>query len=123
MQKDDVSLLFSDTGIATWIHATPNNFTLAPNQKQVITFTITPPSSYNVNDAVGALLIQGYPIQTNNSNPNTSLPSVNIQQVPELIIPIVVGLPGPIIESLNLINESTPSTLLTYMPGNIQSTI
>ena len=120
MQKDDVSLLFSDTGIATWINATPTNFTLAPNQKQVITFTITPPKSYNVNDAVGALLIQGYPIQTNNSNTNTSLPSVNVQQVPELIIPIVVGLPGPIIESLNLINESAPSALLSYMPGTFR---
>jgi hypothetical protein len=120
MQKDDVSLLFSDTGIATWINATPNNFTLAPNQKQVITFTITPPPSYNVNDAVGALLIQGYPIQTNSSSTNNDLPSVNVQQVPELIIPIVVGLPGPIIESLNLINDSTPSALLTFMPGTFK---
>ncbi len=116
MQKDDVNLLFSDTGIATWITANPSNFTLAPKGKKDVAFTVNVPSNINYYDAVGALIIDGYP-QTQNSSGNSNSPSVSVQQVPELIVPIVVGLPGQIIESLQLLSHTAPSVLLSFMPG------
>lgn len=118
MQKDDANLLFSDVGIAQWISVSPANFTLAPKEKKEVTFTVNVPANINYYDAVGALIIQGYPQQSQANSGNQNLPTLNVQQVPELIVPIVVGLPGPIIESLQLIEHSAPTILLSFMPGD-----
>ncbi len=118
MQKDDVNLLFSDTGIATWITVNPSNFTLAPKQGKNVAFTVNVPSNINYYDAVGALIIDGFPVKSQNGSNNSNSPSINVQQVPELIVPVVVGLPGPIIESLQLLNHTAPTVLLSFMPGD-----
>ncbi len=117
MQKDDIHLLFSDVGIAQWISVNPNNFTLAPKEKKQVTFKINVPANINYYDAVGALVIDGYP-QSQANPDNSNSPNLQVQQVPELVVPIVVGLPGPIIESLQLTHHSAPTVLLSFIPGN-----
>jgi hypothetical protein len=119
MQKDSVNLIFSDTGIATWISANPTNFTLAPKEKKDVTFTVNVPANINYYDAVGALIIQGYPQKQENTG-NQNLPNLQVQQVPELIVPIAIGLPGPIIESLQILEHKAPAVLLSFMPGQFE---
>jgi len=117
MQKDDVTLLFSDGGIATWISVDPANFTLGPNETKTVTFKVDVPADINYYDAVGALIIQGHGQQPEINQGNQNLPTLQIHQVPELIVPIVLGLPGPIIESLQLLDHEAPVVLLSFMPG------
>ncbi len=115
--KDNIHLDFSDNGIANWITLnSPTNFTLKPGETKILSFTITAPDKFNYNDAVGALVIKGVPKPLNKSN--SDVPKVTIQQAVELVIPIVVGLPGPIIESLQLLEHSAPTVLISYMPGD-----
>lgn len=118
MQKDNINLLFSDTGIATWISVNPTNFTLVPKEKKDVTFTVNVPANINYYDAVGALIIDGYSQQSQTNSGNSNLPNLQVQQVPELVVPIVVGLPGPIIESLQLTDHKAPTVLLSFMPGD-----
>ena len=118
MQKDDVNLLFSDTGIAQWITVNPSNFTLSSKEKKDVAFTVNVPSNINYYDAVGALIIDGFPVKSQNGSSNSNSPAVTVQQVPELIVPVVVGLPGPIIESLQLLSHKAPTVLLSFMPGD-----
>jgi hypothetical protein len=40
--------------------------------------------------------------------------------VPELIVPIAVGLPGHIIESLQILEHKAPTVLLSFMPGQFE---
>ncbi len=110
---DSIHLLYSDNGIATWISVNPTNFTLAPGESKVVSFTLTAPSQINYSDAMGALVIGGVPQSKNNTISNLA-----IKQGIELVIPIVAGLPGSITESLQLIQHSAPTVLLSYMPGD-----
>ena len=112
--KDSIHLIYSDQGIATWINVGIKNFTLAPNESKVVPFTIAAPSKINYSDAMGALVITGLPLQEN----NTIAQNLAIKQGVELVIPLMVGLPGPIIESLQMIQHSAPTVLLSYMPGD-----
>lgn len=114
---DSINLIYSDKGIATWISANPTNFTLAPGESKSIHFTVTAPSQINYFDAVGALVIRGIPPSPQNNN-NTNMPNLGIRQGIELVIPIAVGLPGPIIESLQLLDHKAPVVLLSFMPGD-----
>lgn len=115
--KDNIHLDFSDNGIANWITITsPTNFTLKPGESKTVSFKITAPNKFDYNDAVGALVIKGVPKPLNKSN--SDVPKVTIQQAVELVIPIVVGLPGPIIESLQLLEHSSPTVLISFMPGD-----
>lgn len=110
---DSVNLLYSDKGIATWITVLNNEtgFKLKPGESKTLQFKVTAPEEINYFDAVGALTIRGVPEPQNNS-------SINIRQGVELVIPIVVGLPGPIIESLHLLDHKAPVVLLSFMPGD-----
>lgn len=112
--KDNKNLVFSDKGIATWISLGINNFTLMPGESKPVPFTVTAPAQINYNDAVGALIFSGTPV---NSQDNKTQ-SIGVRQGIELIIPIVVGLPGPIVESLQLLEHKAPVVLLSFMPGN-----
>ena len=114
---DSIHLIYSDQGIATWISVNPTNFTLAPGASKVISFTIKAPSVINYSDAEGALIIGGLPIQTQTNN-NSGLSSLSIKQGIDLVIPLIVGLPGPIVESLQMLQHSAPTVLLSYMPGD-----
>jgi hypothetical protein len=112
---DNIHLEFSDTGIAQWITIQPTNFTLAPHSKTQVNFTVNIPSNVNYSDALGALVINGYPIQ---DQQNSKTNSLQVQQVPQIVVPIAVGLAGPIVESLSLVEKNVPSFLVTFMPGN-----
>lgn len=112
--KDNTNLVYSDEGIATWIKLEVNNFTLKPGESKKVPFTITIPSKINYYDAVGGLIIKGSP-STPQNNSNTLNPTV--EQKIELIIPIIIGLPGPIIESLQLKEHSAPLILISFWPG------
>ncbi|MBI5680669.1 MAG: hypothetical protein HZC47_07250 [Methanobacterium sp.] len=112
--KDNINLVYSDEGIATWINVEVNNFTLKPGESKKIPFSITIPSKINYYDAVGGLIIKGSP-STPQNNSNALIPKV--EQKIELIIPIFVGLPGPIIESLQLKEHIAPLILISFMPG------
>lgn len=111
LQMDNVNLLFSDEGIAKWISVNETNFILKPSEKKQVHFTVNVPSNVNYFDAMGALVVRGYSLN------NKTISSLQVQQVPELVIPITVGLPGKITESLQLQNVSTPAFLLNFMNG------
>ena len=118
LQMDNVNLLFSDVGIATWITVNQTNFLLEPNQKTDVQFTVNVPANVNYYDAMGALIVRGYPLTNTTQQGNPNLANMQVQQVPELVVPITVGLPGQIIESLQLEGHSAPSFLLNFMKGS-----
>ncbi len=112
MLKDDVHLELTDSGIADWITITsPTNFTLAPGQSAKVSFKITSPGQFNYNDAVGAIVINGAPQNIGNRT------GLTIVQGIQLVVPVVVGLPGPIVQSLQVTQHSAPQVLLSFVPG------
>jgi hypothetical protein len=118
IQKDNIHILFSDEGIATWITVNPTNFTLSPGEKKNIKFTVRIPANINYYDAAGALLISGYPKKTEQNLQNNGLANLQVQQVPQIAVPIDVGFPGEIIESLVLEKKDVPNILLSFIPGS-----
>lgn len=110
--KDDIHLELTDNGIADWIDITsPTNFTLAPGQSSTVSFKITAPEQFNYNDAVGAIVANAVPQDTGNK------PGVTIVQGIQLVVPIAVGIPGPIVNSLEITGHSAPQVLLSFIPG------
>ena len=67
------------------------------------------------------LIIKGTP--TTNPTNNSIINQLVLKHGIELGIPVSVGLPGPIIESLQLTGHETPSTLLSFMQGDFQYTV
>lgn len=110
---DSVHLIYSDEGIATWINVGLKNFVLAPGASKVVPFTLTTPAHINYYDAEGALIIAGVPLQT-----QSGIQNLSIKQGINLVIPLIVGLPGPITESLQVLQYNAPMVLLSYMPGD-----
>lgn len=109
---DSVNLVYSDRGIAQWITIEGNTtFRLKPGESRKIKFTVNAPGKINYLDAAGALVIRGVPVQ------NAAAGQIQIVQGVELVVPIYVGLPGPIIESLKLEDHKAPTVLLSFMPG------
>jgi hypothetical protein len=82
-----------------------------------VKFTIKIPDNIDYYDAAGALLISGYPQKTKQSLQKTNLANLQVQQVPQIAVPIEVGLPGAIIESISLEEKNVPNILLTFIPG------
>ena len=108
---DSVNLVYSDRGIAQWITIEGNtSFKLKPGESRKIRFTLNAPGKINYLDAAGAIVIKGLPVQNVTGG-------IQIVQGVELVVPIYVGLPGPIIESLKLEDHSAPKVLLSFMPG------
>ncbi|BDZ68626.1 hypothetical protein [Methanobacterium ferruginis] len=118
MMKGGSTVLYADDGIATWITVDPEEFVLAPNEEKKVKVTINIPSEINYSDAMGALIILG---NTTDSTQNTSLSGTSLltKQVPAIMIPVIVGLPGEIIESISLTKYNVPWTLLSLMPGKL----
>lgn len=109
---DSIHIVYSDKGIANWITINDNTtFNLKPGESRKIRFTVKAPSRINYSDAVGALIIRGIPVVTNATG------GTQITQGVELVIPIRVGLPGPIIESLQLLERKVPGIFLSFIPG------
>lgn len=109
---DSIHLVYSDKGIPKWITINSNTtFTLKPGESKKIRFSVKAPSRINYSDAVGALVIRGLPVVENATG------GTQITHGVELVIPIRVGLPGPIIESLQLLDHRIPSVLLSFIPG------
>jgi hypothetical protein len=115
--KDTTTTLYFDDGIATWISVNPATFTLAPGANQVVSYTVNVPNNVNYYDAEGALQIEGIPAQTTNQ---TNGFSTQVKQAPAVVVPIIVGYPGPIIESLSMISNHASLILLSLMPGNLE---
>ncbi len=111
--SDNIHLEFSDNGIANWITLNqPTSFLLKPGERKAITFNVNAPAQYNYNDAVGAIIVKGTPSRQGQTE------KVAISQNVELVIPVIVGIAGPIIESLQLLEHSAPIVLLSFMPGD-----
>lgn len=108
--------LFADDGIAKWISVDTTNMTLNPGETKTINFKVTAPSIINYSDAFGVLVIKATPV-SNQSGSNNGI-SVVVKQGIELLIPVIVGLPGPVTESIGLAEHNVPWLLLTYMPGD-----
>ena len=113
-QTNGIVEIYSDDGIATWISVETNNFILNPGETKNVAFTINAPAQFDYNDAKGVLMITGTPVS---SQDNSNSASFKIHQGIEIAVPINVGLPGPIIESISLLDYNTSPFLLTYMPG------
>ncbi len=112
--KDSSFMVYSDKGIATWITILNNEttFKMSPGESKTIHFKVTAPEKINYLDALGGIIIRGVPTTPQNNT------GVKIKQGVELVIKIVVGLPGPIIESLQLLKHKAPVILISFMPGN-----
>lgn len=118
MMKGGSTVLYADDGIATWITVDPEEFVLAPNEEKKVKVTINIPSEINYSDAMGALIILG---NTTDHTQNASLSGTSLltKQIPAIMIPVIVGLPGEIIESISLTKYNVPWTLLSLMPGKL----
>lgn len=116
MLKDTTTTLYFDDGIATWINVSPASFTLAPGASQVVSYTVNIPNNVNYYDAEGALQIVGIPSQ---SSTQTSGFNTQITQAAGVVVPIKVGYPGPITESLSMVSHNATPFLLSLMPGNL----
>lgn len=111
---DNIHLEFSDNGIANWITInTPDNFILKPGEKKAVPFTINAPSKFSYNEALGAITANGVPVLSGGNQPQ-----LGVQQAVQLVITIVAGIPGPIVESLELLEHRAPVVLLSFMPGD-----
>ena len=95
LQMDNINMIMSDVGIATWISVNQTNFLLEPKQKKTITFTVNVPQDVDYYDAMGALVVRGYPLKKSTSSGQNG-PNMQVQQVPEIVVPISVGYPGKI---------------------------
>jgi Predicted membrane protein len=108
--------LLADDGIAQWISLDTTNITLKPGETKTISFTVKAPTTINYKDAFGVIVIKAIPL--NNQNNSNNKISVVVKQGVELLIPIIVGLPGPITESISMLGHDVPWLLLTYIPGD-----
>jgi len=61
--------------------------------------------------AVGAIVANAVPQTT------STQPGITVLQGIQLVIPIAVGLPGPIVNSLVITDHSAPQILLSFIPG------
>ena len=118
--KDKKSLLLMDDGPARWIRVQNGSFALRPGERRDVKFQVNVPSNYNYRDAVGALVV------TSTSRPgklDSRGTSVTLKQVSEVIVPVVIGLPGEIRESLSIESFRAPSILIGLMPGSFSYTL
>lgn len=117
--KDNIHMLFSDEGIAKWISVDTSSFTLNPHEIKTVSFNVTAPQTVDYNDAYGALLVTGSqkPPETNGSSMSSKMV---VQQEIVLLVPVIVGLPGKINESVVVTNHKTPTFLTTFMPGSFE---
>ncbi|WP_048175362.1 hypothetical protein [Methanothermobacter sp. CaT2] len=118
--KDSRNLLLLDDGIADWITISNGSFTLRPGERRVVEFNVNVPSSYDYRDAVGALLVTATTPSRNIAHQGTS---VTLRQANEVIVPVVVGLPGDIKERLAVESFTGPALLIGLMPGRFFYTI
>ncbi len=118
-QSDGIHLIFSDTGIAQWIKVAPNNFTMNPGESKTITVTVRAPATINYNDAFGVVLIKGTPTNAPGFSGGNAT-QVMVKQGIELGIPVIVGMPGPIVEDLQLQDHKVPWVLLNFMKGKFE---
>ncbi len=117
MLEDTTNTLYMDDGIATWISVGLATFTLAPGETKSVNYTVNVPTNVNYNDAQGALLIKGIPSQNTNQKAGFSS---QVVQAPEIVVPIIVGLPGQIVQSLSMVSNHASSVLLSLMPGSLE---
>lgn len=118
MMKNASTTLFADDGIATWITVDPTEFTLAPGEKKNVKYSINIPKNINYYDAMGALEVVGTPPASQN-NPTGGI-NTQVKQEAAVLVPIIVGFPGQIVESLSLQSQNVPWLLLSLMPGNLE---
>lgn len=119
--KDKIHLLLVDGGASDWIKVKETRFTLKPREYKDVHFEVNVPSNYNYRDAVGALVIRATPKTTPQSKGGGA--QFVIMQGAEVIVPIVIGLPGPIKESLKLENFKAPLVIVTPLPGEFKYTL
>lgn len=119
--KDKVHLLLVDGGVADWIKVKEANFVLKPGESKDVHFEVNVPSNYNYRDAVGALVISATPRITPQAKGGGA--QFVIKQGAEVIVPIVIGLPGPIMESVKLESFKAPFIVISPMGGNFKYTV
>lgn len=118
--KDKLHLLLVDGGAADWIKVKEAKFTLNPGERKDVHFEVVVPSDYNYRDAVGALVVRATPKTTPRAAGGTQ---VVLKQGTEIIVPVVIGLPGPIRESLKLENFKAPFIIISPLSGEFKYTL
>jgi len=118
IMENSTTTLYADDGIATWITVNPAQFTLAPGASKTVNYTINIPANVNYYDAMGAIQIIGTP--PNSTNNQTGAITTQVRQAVAVVVPITLGLPGQIIQSLSLTSDNVPGILLSLMSGNLQ---
>lgn len=118
--KDKKNLLLLDDGVADWITINNGSFTLRPGERRDVNFKVTVPANYNYRDAVGALLVTATTPGRSIAHEGTS---VMLRQASEVIVPVVIGLPGEIQEGLAVESFTGPVVLLGLMPGRFSYTL
>jgi len=118
IMKNSTTTLYADDGIATWITVNPAQFTLAPGEQKTVNYSINIPPNVNYYDAMGAIQIVGTP--PNSTNNQTGGITTQVKQAAAVLVPITLGLPGQIIQSLSLTSYKVPGILLSLMSGNLE---
>ena len=109
-QSNEVQKIYSDTGVARWIHVNSTEFTLNPMETRDMPLQIITPRMFDLHDARGVLIVTG---TQNTPNPCQGM---HVNQGLELVIPITLGLPGPIIESIQFSQLQIPSIIIGGLP-------
>lgn len=115
--KDRMNLLLLDDGIARWIVVENSSFTLRQSERRQVNFRVTVPSNYDYRDAVGALVVTSTPHERKKRGEGTS---VILIPATEVIVPVVIGLPGELRESMSIESFRGPGILLSLMPGRFE---
>lgn len=118
MLKNANTTLYADDGIATWISIDPAEFNLAPGEKKSVKYSINIPTNVNYYDAMGALQIVGTPPDLPKNQ--TGGLTTQIKQATAVVVPVIVGYPGQILESISLVDQQVPWALLSLMPTNLE---
>jgi len=116
--KNKLHLLLVDGGVADWIKVKETNFVLKPGESKDVHFEMNVPSSYNYRDAVGALVINATPRIT--SQVKSGGAQLVIKQSAEVVVPIVVGLPGPIMEFVKFESFKAPFIVISPIGWELQ---
>ena len=89
--KDKMNLLVLYDGVARWIVVEDSSFTLRPGERRPVNFRVMVPPTYDYRDAVGALVVTSTPKEMKKRGEGTS---VILIPATEVIVPLVIGLPG-----------------------------
>lgn len=110
-QINGLSEIYTDSGVAEWIILDRTEGVLRPGESQNIEFKIQTPSTPGFCDARMVICITATPSSTDVNG------QFNMIQGLELYIPLILNVPGPIHENIEVATEN-PKLVFSFIPTN-----